>query len=64
MLSLEQQQGAPIAQEAPGTRMVVCTPADEVTSAAVASLIASEGAQVQYPCWAEHHRQQATAVSA
>ena len=49
---------------APGTRMVVYTPADEVTIAAVASLIAGEGAQVQYPCWAEHRRQQATAVSA
>src|SRR5260370_18666846 len=49
---------------APGTRMVVYTPADEVTIAAVASLIAGEGAQVQYPCWAEHRRQQTTAVSA
>ena len=43
--------------------MVVYTPADEVTIAAVASLIAGEGAQVHY-CWAEHRRQRATAVSA
>ena len=43
---------------APGTRMVVYTPADEVTRAAVASLIAGEGADTKYPCWAEHRRQQ------
>ena len=43
---------------APGTRMVVYTPADDVTCAAIASLIAGEGAGARYPCWAEHHRQQ------
>ncbi len=43
---------------APGTRMVVYTPADDVTCAAIASLIAGEGADARYPCWAEHHRQQ------
>src|SRR5215475_1303003 len=42
---------------APGTRMVVYTPADDVTSAAVASLIAGEGADMRYPCWDAHHNQ-------
>jgi transcriptional regulator with XRE-family HTH domain len=48
---------------APGTRMVVYAPADEVTRAAVASLIAGEGADARYPCWAEHrgHREEAAA---
>jgi transcriptional regulator with XRE-family HTH domain len=41
---------------APGTRMVVYTPADDVTMAAVASLIAGDGADARYPCWAEHRR--------
>jgi transcriptional regulator with XRE-family HTH domain len=41
---------------APGTRMVVYTPADEVTRAAVASLIAGEGADATYPCLAAHQR--------
>src|SRR5215470_16150300 len=41
---------------APGTRMVVYTPADESTSAAVAALIAGEGANVRYPCWFDHGR--------
>jgi transcriptional regulator with XRE-family HTH domain len=39
---------------APGTRMVVYTPADEATRVAVASLIAGEGADAQYPCWEAH----------
>jgi transcriptional regulator with XRE-family HTH domain len=38
----------------PGTRMVVYTPADEKTAAAVASLIAGEGADARYSCWAAH----------
>jgi transcriptional regulator with XRE-family HTH domain len=38
----------------PGTRMVVYTPADETTRAAVASLIAGEGADAQFPCWPLH----------
>ena len=41
---------------APGTRMVVYTPADDVTCAAVASLIEGDGADARYPCWAEHRR--------
>ena len=42
---------------APGTRMVVYTPADEATSEALASLIAGDGADARYPCWPRHHRQ-------
>jgi transcriptional regulator with XRE-family HTH domain len=50
---------------APGTRMVVYTPADEATSAGIASLIAGAGAGKQYPCWAEHRRhREETAASA
>ena len=36
---------------APGTRMVVYTPADETTRTALASLIAGEGTAARYPCW-------------
>ncbi len=39
---------------APGTRMVVYTPADDVTCTAVASLIAGQGADARYPCWDAH----------
>ena len=42
---------------APGTRMVVYTPADDATCAAVAGLIAGEGADARYPCWTEHRRE-------
>ncbi|HUZ56617.1 MAG TPA: helix-turn-helix transcriptional regulator [Streptosporangiaceae bacterium] len=49
---------------APGTRMVVYTPADEATTAALASLIAGDGAEARYPCWPEHHRQREAAVLA
>jgi transcriptional regulator with XRE-family HTH domain len=42
---------------APGTRMVVYTPADDATCAAVASLIAGDGADARYPCWEAHHGQ-------
>ncbi len=40
---------------APGTRMVVYTPADDTTRRAIASLIAGEGADARFPCWAERH---------
>ena len=43
---------------APGTRMVVYTPADDATCTAVASLIAGEGADEKYPCWTEHRSEQ------
>jgi transcriptional regulator with XRE-family HTH domain len=42
---------------APGTRMVVYTPADDATRAAVASLIAGEGSDARYPCWDGHRGQ-------
>jgi transcriptional regulator with XRE-family HTH domain len=41
---------------APGTRMVVYTPADDTTRSAVASLVAGEGAGARFPCWPAHHR--------
>jgi transcriptional regulator with XRE-family HTH domain len=39
---------------APGTRLVVYTPVDETTRAALASLVAGEGADARYPCWQMH----------
>jgi transcriptional regulator with XRE-family HTH domain len=44
----------------PGTRMVVYTPADEVTRHAISSLLAGQGTSARYPCW-ESHRQRLTA---
>jgi transcriptional regulator with XRE-family HTH domain len=41
---------------APGTRMIVYTPADEVTSDAVRSLLAGEGGGARFPCWESHRR--------
>jgi transcriptional regulator with XRE-family HTH domain len=40
---------------APGTRMVVYTPADDSTRHAVASLIAGDAAGARFPCWPAHH---------
>jgi transcriptional regulator with XRE-family HTH domain len=40
---------------APGTRMVVYTPADDATRRAVASLIAGNAADARFPCWPAHH---------
>ena len=40
---------------APGTRMVVYTPADDTTRHAVASLIAGDAADARFPCWPAHH---------
>src|ERR1019366_7710722 len=39
---------------APGTRVVVYTPADETTRSALASLVAGEGCTARYPCWPGH----------
>ncbi len=39
---------------APGTRMVVYTPADEPTAAALAALTAGAGSNAAYPCWPRH----------
>ncbi|HEV8277541.1 MAG TPA: hypothetical protein VGQ26_17865 [Streptosporangiaceae bacterium] len=41
----------------PGTRVVVYTPADEVTRQAVAGLLRGEGADARFPCWDSHQRQ-------
>ena len=38
----------------PGTRMVVYTPADDATRAALACLIAGQGAGVRFGCWPAH----------
>ncbi len=43
----------------PGTRVVVYTPADEVTRQAVAGLLRGEGVGARFPCWDSHQRQQA-----
>jgi transcriptional regulator with XRE-family HTH domain len=41
----------------PGTRIVVYTPADEDTSAALASLLRGEGRDAKPACWARHQAQ-------
>jgi len=41
----------------PGTRVVVYTPADEVTRRAVAGLLRGEGADARFACWDFHQRQ-------
>jgi hypothetical protein len=41
----------------PGTRMVVYTPADEVTRQAIFSLLRGEGTDARFPCWDVHQRQ-------
>ena len=46
-------------QAVPGTRMVVYRPADEVTRAAIAALLAGEDADARYPCWEAHQRRKA-----
>jgi hypothetical protein len=43
-------------QAVPGTRMVVCRPADEVTRDAIARLMSGENADAHYPCWAAHQQ--------
>jgi hypothetical protein len=43
----------------PGTRVVVYTPADEVTRQAVAGLLRGEGADARFSCWDSHQRQRA-----
>ncbi len=40
----------------PGTRVVVYTPADDVTREAVAGLMRGEGTGAHYPCWESHQR--------
>jgi transcriptional regulator with XRE-family HTH domain len=43
----------------PCTRVVVYTPADEVTRRAVNGLLRGEGADARFPCWDSHRRQRA-----
>src|SRR5215468_2337341 len=42
----------------PCTRVVVYTPADEITQQAISSLLRGEGAEARFPCWDHHQRQQ------
>jgi transcriptional regulator with XRE-family HTH domain len=41
----------------PGTRVVVYTPADEVTRQAIAGLLRGDGVDARFPCWNFHQRQ-------
>jgi transcriptional regulator with XRE-family HTH domain len=41
-------------QAVPGARMVIYTPADEASKAALARLAAGEGADAHFPCWPSH----------
>jgi transcriptional regulator with XRE-family HTH domain len=41
-------------QAAPGTRMVVYTPADDATRAAMELLVAADPSQHRFPCWDAH----------
>ena len=43
-------------QSVPGTRLLVYTPADELTRDAIRRLLAGEGAGARFPCWEEHRR--------
>jgi hypothetical protein len=45
---------------APGTRVVVYRPADEVTRQAIGELLAGRGAEARYPCWEDHQRRKAS----
>jgi transcriptional regulator with XRE-family HTH domain len=40
----------------PDTRVVVYTPADEVTRDAIGALLRGEGAAARFPCWDSHQR--------
>jgi transcriptional regulator with XRE-family HTH domain len=40
----------------PGTRVVVYTPADEVTRESIAALLRGEGTEARFPCWDSHQR--------
>jgi hypothetical protein len=48
-------------QAAPGTRVVVYRPADEITREAIGRLLAGEGTDARYPCW-ELHKERAAAL--
>jgi transcriptional regulator with XRE-family HTH domain len=49
----------------PGTRMIVYTPADQVTRDAIGGLLAGEGTRAHFPCWEAHqHRRAELAATA
>lgn len=48
----------------PGTRVVVYTPADEVTREAIAALLRGEGTGARFPCWPAHQRKRAELAAA
>jgi hypothetical protein len=48
----------------PGTRVVVYSPADEVTRRAVAGLLRGEGTDARFPCWDLHQRQRSELMRA
>ncbi len=43
----------------PGTRVVVYTPADEITTKAISQLLAGVGTGRHFPCWEAHQRRHA-----
>jgi hypothetical protein len=43
--------------------MVVYRPADEITREAISKLLAGNGTEARYPCWAEHQRRKAGLAS-
>ncbi len=49
---------------APGTRVVVYTPADEACRIAVERLLAGDGTDAHYPCWPAHQQHRALAAQA
>ena len=49
---------------APGTRIVVCLPADEACRQAIAGLLAGEGADAHYPCAPVHRQRRAELAAA
>jgi transcription regulator MmyB-like protein len=50
-------------QAVPGTRIVVYRPADEMTREAITRLLAGEGTDAHYPCWAAHQQRKADLAS-
>ena len=48
----------------PGTRMVVYTPADEETRAAISGLLAGDGTDAEYPCAPAHRKRRAELAAA
>jgi transcriptional regulator with XRE-family HTH domain len=51
-------------QAVPGARMVIYTPADEASEAALARLAGGEEADARFPCWPTHQPERAVATAA